>query len=190
MQLVPITRTPPEWWDLYCTAFPAEERRARDTHEQALRDAHFHACSLWDRDAFIGLLTWWQWDDMLYIEHLAIAESKRGKGYGRAALAALQQRGQRIILEIEPVCNETTARRLAFYRTCGFRTLPHPHIQFAYQQGFADIPLLLLGFSTQGEDWSDEAVARFEAHFAQGPMNYRDACKEGAISPDSPRPLG
>lgn len=176
MRLVPITRTPPEWWDLYCTAFPAEERRGRDTHEQALGDVHFHACRLEDEGEFIGLLTWWQWEEILYIEHLAIVEEKRGMGYGHAVLAELRRNGQNIILEIEPVCDEKTARRMAFYHSCGFRALPYPHVQLAYQQGFADIPLLLLGFSVQGKKWSHDEVARFEALFAHGPMRYRDAC--------------
>lgn len=176
MHIITMEETAPEWWDLYCAAFPVEERRGRDSHEQALRDEHFQACRLEEGGEFVGLLTWWQWEGMLYIEHLAIAEEKRGKGYGHAALAELQRSsGQDIILEIEPVCDEATARRLAFYSSCGFRALPHPHVQLAYQRGCADVPLLLLGFSAQGEEWSDEAVAQFEAHFAQGPMRYRDA---------------
>ncbi|MBR1978046.1 MAG: GNAT family N-acetyltransferase [Akkermansia sp.] len=190
IQLIPTTQIDTEWWNLYTGAFPAEERRGREMHVQALLDTHFHAFRLQDANEFVGLLTWWQWEDMLYVEHLAIAEEKRGKGYGHAALAELQQRGQNIILEIEQITDEITARRLEFYRSCGFRALPYPHVQLAYQQGFADIPLLLLAFSRSGKEWGNDEVARFETLFAHGPMRYRDACMACSISPESKNPLG
>ena len=165
-----------DWWGLYCAAFPAEERRGRAMHEQALRDAHFHACRLEESGEFIGLLAWWQWEGMLYIEHLAIVADKRGMGYGHKVLDMLQERGLDIILEIEPVCDRATARRMSFYRSCGFQPLPFPHIQRAYQLGCDDMPLLLLGASVTGAAWDGARVAQFEELFAQGPMRYRDAC--------------
>lgn len=175
MRLIPTKGVAGEWWQLYCAAFPAEERRHATEHERALQDAAFHACSLRDASHFVGLLTWWQWDSMLYVEHLAIAEEKRGMGYGGATLQALKQHGVDIVLEIEPVQDEVTAKRLAFYQSNGFVLLPFPHTQLAYQKGCPDMELLLLGYSPAGLPFHTEKWAEFEKHFANGPMRYRDA---------------
>ena len=163
-----------DWWHLYCTAFPPEERRSWSTHELAQNDAAFHATGLYHQNRFVGLMTWWEWGAMLYLEHLAIVDSERGKGYGHAALTLLKAKGGDIILEIEPVCHEQQARRLAFYQSCGFKELPYPHIQLAYQQGYPDIPLLLLGCSESGDVLSATTWELFEKRFAAGPMKYRD----------------
>lgn len=163
-----------DWWQLYCTAFPPEERRSRHAHERAQNDAAFHTAGLYHQNHFVGLMAWWEWKEMLYLEHLAIVETEHGKGYGHAALTALKAKGADIILEIEPVCHEQQARRLAFYQSRGFKELPYPHIQLAYQQGYPDIPLLLLCYSASGNALSASTWELFEKHFADGPMRYRD----------------
>lgn len=175
MRLIPTKEVTEEWWQLYSAAFPAEERRNATEHEHALRDDAFHACMLRDVSNFVGLLTWWQWDNMLYVEHLAIAQEKRGMGYGGAALQALKQCGLDIVLEIEPVRDDVSAKRLAFYQANGFVLLPFPHTQLAYQKGYPDIELLLLGYSPAGVPFHTEKWAEFEKRFANGPMRYRDA---------------
>lgn len=156
-----------EWWALYESAFPASERRHEVMHALALSDPLFHCLHLADESGFVGLLTYWQFDDMVYVEHLAIIPERRGCGWGRAALALLDAP---VILEIEPVEDETTARRLAFYASCGFSVLPYKHVQLAYQAGEADVPLVLLSRpSVDGE-----TVAKFERLFHAHPMRYRD----------------
>lgn len=156
------------WWALYESAFPASERRCWAVHAEALRDTLFHCLYLADDSGFVGLLTYWQLAEVVYVEHLAIVPELRGGGYGHAALELLTSP---VILEIEPVVDALTARRLAFYRSCGFVELPTPHVQLAYQVGQPDIPLLLLS-----RPFMDEAtVARFEQLYLEHPMRYRDS---------------
>ena len=163
-----------DWWNLYCSAFPAEERRSNITHGNALKDKRFHACQLVEGPQFVGLLTWWQWPDMIYVEHLAIEEAMRGKGYGKRALQQLQELSRDIVLEIEPVRDSLTQRRLRFYQSCGFAALPYPHTQLAYQHGYRDIPLTLLGWSPSKESIDTDKWQLFEMRFAAAPMQYRD----------------
>lgn len=157
-----------EWLQLYEAAFPPSERRGSAQHAAALADSAFHCLHLADDAGFAGLLSYWQWPECCYVEHLAICEARRGLGLGRRALALVPQP---FILEIEPVVDATTARRLAFYESCGLVRLPQPHIQPAYQSGQPDVPLWLLSRPA----FDAAAVARFEELFHQGPMMYRDA---------------
>ena len=156
-----------EWWHLYETAFPATERRGAVQHAAALADTAFHCLHLADAAGFAGLLTYWQWKHLVYVEHLAIVPSRQGRGLGRAALAMLDAP---VILEIEPVVDAATARRLAFYESCGFETLSHHHVQLAYQTGEPNITLWLLSRPAVDAD----TVADFERLFHAGPMRYRD----------------
>ena len=74
------------------------------------------------------------------------------------------------ILEIEPVVDATTARRLAFYESAGLVRRPQPHMQLAYLAGQPDVPLWLLSKPALCE----AEVARFEQLYHAGPMRYRD----------------
>lgn len=181
MQLVPVKDISPEWWALYCSAFPPEERRKHSTHEQAMKDANFHVCKLQEGDTFVGLLTWWQWEKLKFIEHFAITAEKRGMGCGHEAMKLLQKADQDdIILEIEPVCDERTARRLAFYQSLGFSELPCAHVQMAYQPGYPDIPLTLLAYSPFPDTapFDRDKIERFELQYTAGPMRYREMHNE------------
>ena len=104
-----------EWWALYESAFPASERRGAEQHAAAMQDAAFHCLHLADAQGFVGLLCYWQWDKLCYVEHLAIVPGRRGLGLGHLAL---QHVPAPTVLEIEPVVDEQTARRLRFYESC------------------------------------------------------------------------
>lgn len=156
-----------EWWQLYQTAFPASERRSADQHAAALGDAAFHCLHLADNAGFVGILSYWTLEELIYVEHLAIAGSRRAQGLGHRVLQLIPEP---FILEIEPVADTATARRLAFYESCGLVRLPQPHVQPAYQSGQPDIPLWLLSRPAL----SASAVLRFETSYMTLPMRYRD----------------
>ena len=156
-----------EWWELYEAAFPVTERRSVYLHAKALEAPAFRCLYLEDSAGFAGIMAYWQWQNMMFLEHLAIVAARRGQGLGHQALSMLQGR---VMLEIEPVVDVQTARRLAFYESCGFSRLPHPHVQLPYQAGQPDIPLWLLSRPRV----SDAEVQAFEREYLLGPMQYRD----------------
>lgn len=156
-----------EWWQLYETAFPACERRCADWHAAALADPAFHVLHLADASGFAGILSYWKWPELTFVEHLAIVPERRGQGLGHKALRLLPKP---YILEIEPAVDAGTARRLSFYESCGLVHLPQSHVQPAYQLGQPDVPLWLLSNPALDE----ATVARFEKLYMAIPMSYRD----------------
>ena len=156
-----------EWWQLYEEAFPVTERRAQPQHAAALQSPAFHCIHLSDENGFAGIMAYWKWEKMIYLEHLAICAMRRNQGLGHQALKLLQ--GD-VIVEIEPANDSESVRRLAFYESCGFYCLPQPHVQLAYQTGQPDVPLWLLSRPA----FNAEQVGLFEKLYHDGPMQYRD----------------
>lgn len=156
----------PEAAELYETAFPLQERRSGGHHiSKALKERDFFAMELrTDAGLFVGILYYWYWPhhSLLFVEHLAIAEHLRGRGYGHEALRLVQLPETCVILEIEPVADERSARRRAFYESAGFVRLSTPHVQLPYRSGENPVVLELLSRRSDGIPASAEQVALLE----------------------------
>lgn len=144
----------PEAERLYAESFPLCERRASAHHRAiAAAESDFYPMELYHASgAFVGILCYWHWPqhELLFVEHLAIVPSFRGLGYGHAALRYLHQMNACIILEVEPVVDEVTARRLAFYKSAGFVRLSFEHVQLPYHVGGVPVSLELLSLQSDG----------------------------------------
>jgi len=101
-------------WELYESSFPTAERRKMKDHVRACSDPQFHPISAWEDGELIGLLFYWEWDMYRYLEYLAIAPGLRGHGFGSQLLRYLRDSDHTIILEIDPLINELSVRRLQF----------------------------------------------------------------------------
>lgn len=128
------------------SAFPEVERR--DTSEQRKNsDCHplFHSNLIMDNEKPVGLLTYWDFDSFIYIEHFAIDGQLRNKGYGQQALSLLKGQVQRsIVLEAEEPSDELTARRIGFYQRQGFVLQNTPYLQPPYHSGDGWLPMKLM----------------------------------------------
>lgn len=161
-----------EAWGLYCSAFPMAERRDAHLHAAAMAQAPDFVClHLRDAGGFVGLLFYWLFSHCVYVEHLTIAEPRRGQGLGQRVLALAQQHGLPVMLEIEPVCDAVTARRLAFYERCGYHRLPYEHYQLPYRCTEPPMLLELLSYPIAADD---ALLALFKSAYAAGPMRYRE----------------
>ena len=161
-----------EAWRLYCRAFPLTERRDLKWHRAAMaQEAQFVCFHVADASGFIGLIFYWLFSQCVYVEHLAIAETRRQHGWGRRVLALAQQHGLPVILEIEPVCDAGTARRCAFYERCGYHRLPYKHFQLPYRCSESPLQLELLSYPTAADA---ALLAVFQRYYAAYPMRYRE----------------
>mgnify|MGYP003295387530 CR=1 FL=1 len=94
----------------------------------------------------LGLLTTWEFDDFIYIEHFAINPSLRSQGYGSEALKAfIHEQGKPLVLEAEPPADEMTHRRIRFYERIDLTLYDYPYIQPAYTEESLPVELRLMG---------------------------------------------
>ena len=138
------------------SAFPSNERR--DDEQQRIytdRNNKFHCLLIRDFEEPVGLLTYWDFTDFLYVEHFAIHEDLRNNGHGKQALRTfLQEMNRPVVLEVEypRVKGDLTHRRIAFYRRQGFSLRKLPYKQPPYRIGDEWLPMRIMsyGYSTSG----------------------------------------
>ena len=162
-----------EAWNLYSAAFPQEERRSLSAHLAAMRDEPgFYCLHLSDAGGFVGLIFYWVLHDCVYVEHLAITETRRAMGFGKQALNLVEAYQLPVILEIEPVIDSVTERRLHFYESAGFHRLGFEHYQLPYHIGGNPLRLELLSYPYSA---SSALIDSFERDFHEQVMHYRES---------------
>ena len=130
--------------ELFEEAFPEQERPPFSTIRQ--RDAgKFHFLVAENGDQPVGILTYWTFDEFLYVEHFAIAEELRNQGLGKAVfLNFLSQQQKQVVLEVELPNTEEADHRVEFYASMGFFRNPQPYIQPAYRKGGVQVPMIIM----------------------------------------------
>ena len=68
----------------------------------------------------------------------------RSNGYGASTIEKLIELEWSIVLEVEKPDDETSRRRIAFYRRCGLELCEKEYIQPAYRADSNEIPMYLM----------------------------------------------
>jgi GNAT superfamily N-acetyltransferase len=149
MELIRILSTGDEHWsdmvDLYTTSFPERERRNINTLEIVLTDRRFHAVKFVINNEFAALMFYWQLNNLVFLEHLAVAKNNRGKGYGKQIMEWLLKLSvPHFLLEVEHPFDEDSQRRIGFYERFGFSTNHYEYFQPPYRVTDDPLPLLLM----------------------------------------------
>ena len=130
------------------SAFPSDERRD-DEQQRAYTDRNdkFHCLLIRDLNTPVGLITYWDFEDFVYVEHFAIHEDLRNGGLGGQAMKTfLQEMNRPVVLEVEMplIKGDITHRRIAFYRRQGFSLRRLPYKQPPYREGDKWLPMKLM----------------------------------------------
>ncbi len=131
------------FWNIYNASFPLTERRTFEQQTAVFKKSGYQVNGYLSENRIIGFIAFWTTTEFVFIEHLAIAPEVRSKGLGSAILKPFIERETiPVILEIEPVINDLTRRRLKFYQSLGFVQNEHLHYQPPYHA--EDLPLHLV----------------------------------------------
>ena len=132
--------------ELMQTAFPIQERRNADLQrEYTDNKPHFHTLVILYKNLPIGLLTIWDLESFHYIEHFAIHEKFRNKGYGQKVIELITNEiKEMIVLEAEEPSDDITYRRIKFYQRQGFTLQNVPYQQPPYRSEDKWFPMKLM----------------------------------------------
>lgn len=149
MHLVRLTQPHPylatiQGW--YETSFPANERRHFDELLGLLSYPDMHLCATINEGQLVGFMIYWQWDDVLFIEHFAVDPEQRGRQFGQQALDEVKRikNSSLILLEVELPTDDISQRRIRFYERQGFSLNTYAYAQPPYQRGNPAIPMKLM----------------------------------------------
>ena len=130
---------------LLTASFPADEYRPLEEQRRNVESIDmFHMNILFAGEESAGLLSYWQFEEFVYVEHFAVLPTLRGKGYGCEAISGLIKEKGRIVLEVELPTDDLSRRRITFYTRCGLTLSPEEYIQPAYRAGGNEIPMRLM----------------------------------------------
>ncbi|KIO43379.1 MULTISPECIES: GNAT family N-acetyltransferase [Porphyromonadaceae] len=132
---------------LYEDAFPAEERRDIGQLRRMIKEKSDMYFSVVECDGELcGFFVYWDMKDFYYLEHLAVYPSMRNKKIGQQVLnyVADHLKGIRL-LEVEPMQDEMTTRRVRYYQRNGYQVLEEEYIQPSYDGVRDSCPLWIMG---------------------------------------------
>lgn len=143
-----------EWSEnLWLDAFPEIERRDTDIQRHNTDTCPiFNYMIATDNGHPVGLFTYWDLGKFIYCEHFATNKQLRGKGHGSEILKKIISETEKpLVLEVEYPENETSRRRIEFYKRAGLHLWESKeYIQPPYRKGGEPLPLLLM--ATEGLD--------------------------------------
>ena len=135
----------PAAWRVYQVSFPDNEKRSLAAQD-ALFSLPAYSFTVWHRAGIIaGFIAAWRYADFSYLEHVAVNPEMRSSGYGRAIVKEwADAEAAPVLLEIDPVVDAVSRRRLQFYLSLGFIDDGIDHVQPSYIDGVTPIPMRLL----------------------------------------------
>lgn len=130
-------------YEIMETSFPTDERR-RYGEQKALLDNNRYGIYVLNDDikAFAAV---WEFEKVVFIEHLAVNPMFRNSGIGSDFLQQLGAHFSKMIfLEVELPENEIAKRRIKFYERNGFFLNEYDYVQPSMSEGKNAIPLMIM----------------------------------------------
>jgi GNAT superfamily N-acetyltransferase len=133
-------------------SFPSEERRDEPDALAVMDDPSYAVYFALDGEVRVGLITVWEVSEYLFVEHFAVYEKYRNRGYGKDILELLKSIGKPIFLEVEPPLDEMKKRRIGFYQRSGFKQNSFDYVQPPYRPTDKVTPLIIMSYPCEISD--------------------------------------
>lgn len=134
-----------DFYEIYSKSFPVYEQRNAEQQIEAFNNKHYHLDCIIENDELLSFICFWNFEEYVYIEHFAVNDKYRGKNIGTCTLLKfIETVNKTVILEIDPVRDNISAKRLKFYEKIGFLSNPYKHFHPAYNANYKPHELLVL----------------------------------------------
>lgn len=131
--------------NIYTSSFPNKERREWEDIISLNSTSYFSFFEITFENISIGIISIWQFDNFIYIEHFAIEKELRNKGFGKKTIELIKQNiSASIVLEVEIPDNDIAKKRVNFYKRCGFSLLPNQYTQPPYNSTLPSVEMRIM----------------------------------------------
>jgi len=134
-------------YDIMKVSFPKDEFRPYDGQKALLKEDAYRIYAYPDHegDRIKGFVTVWEYENIAFLEHLAVNPTYRNGGIGSTILKELADKIQKMLcLEVELPETEIAKRRIGFYERNGYFLNEYPYLQPALAEGQEPVPLLIM----------------------------------------------
>jgi ribosomal protein S18 acetylase RimI-like enzyme len=136
-----------EFWTLYETSFPEDERRDRLSQRLLLENPRYRLIPYYKDDRMLAFLSLWNLNEFVFIEHFAVKENFRGNGYGSKIINSIKEQfGKKMVLEVEPPVDVVKKKRIKFYERLGFQLNDCHYIQPPYSKQQKALRMRLMSY--------------------------------------------
>ena len=126
-------------------SFPLTEFRPQNEQAELFKNKYYKIYGIKKSEELISFAAVWEFDNFIFIEHLATHHEHRNEGFGAKILCKILALSDKIVcLEVEPPTNDLSKRRVAFYERNGFFFNSYPYIQPSISAGREPIPLYIM----------------------------------------------
>jgi ribosomal protein S18 acetylase RimI-like enzyme len=161
-----------EFRAIYEEAFPPDERREWPQMLELLNNQHFSLEGIYHQQKIIGMLSVWNLAGFRFLEHFAIRESERKKGYGTLVVnQLLAGNSTPLILEVEEPITETAQKRIQFYERFNFSVCKREYFQPPYSIDKNKVKMLLMSYP---DKINDDSFPQIKASIYQLVYGFND----------------
>ncbi|HZL08392.1 MAG TPA: GNAT family N-acetyltransferase [Prolixibacteraceae bacterium] len=150
IQLLPITNSAElnvDFKQIYEEAFPPDERREWQQLTELLTNSIFTLNEIYFQHQFIGFISIWNLNEFSFIEHFAIRDTERGKGFGTQVIQQIiAQNPGPVILEVEEPLTDMAQKRISFYENLNFSVSEEDYYQPPYSIGKNKVKMQLMSY--------------------------------------------
>ncbi len=153
-----ITNSEDKWYkvfrDIYNMSFPIFEQRSDKQQQTAFNSPNYHLQALVEDETLLSFISYWDFEDYIYIEHLAVNSAYRGQNIGSSTLNLFAREKEKcILLEIDPPIDLISKDRLRFYSHLGYKPNMYKHLHPAYNLAYPPHELVVLSlYKTLSEE--------------------------------------
>ncbi len=134
-------------YDLMKQDFAYGERRGKTAQRACLRNPNCHQVFVHYGNKIIGYICYWEFERFIFLEYFAVLKQYRRQHYGtKILLSFLRSKSKDIVLEVEKPTDETTIKRINFYKFIGFDIADIEYVQPSYHKNSAHGPSMNIMF--------------------------------------------
>lgn len=150
----------PKVQSTYTFSFPETERRDFYLFCELLeKQPVFNLFVILKEHKYVGFITYWQFEQFVYVEHFAIDAAFRSGGIGSIVMKeALKQVDSDVVLEVEDPIDDLTQRRVRFYEALGFNLYGADYKQPPYRESDSWYDMKLMSYGNIDMEKEYEAV--------------------------------
>lgn len=136
------------FFDIMKNSFPKNEMRDYVSQKKLLDNKYYKPLVLKVDDQILAIMATWEFEDFVFIEHLAIHSKLRGQGIGTKLIKNyLSKTKKEIFLEVEPPTCEISKKRILFYEKLGFCLNDFYYLQQPLNPNDSSFELKIMSYS-------------------------------------------